>query len=205
MSSDPVIVLYKAETCGACKRLSSIWDSIVNAMKVAYPNIRFFVISSADRSGVFELNTAPKGLLKYRGWFPMVLLVPGPLWNEAMANLGPNNMVELTRGVQVFNGKSGREIIGQITAPRDFVEKYDMSRPQEWVRWLTDAMQSEDFIQVQNGLASIPTLMNSGIHGKLPKLSNIIDDNEEENNNYIGANNKKKMHVCTMKIVPLNK
>jgi len=161
MSSDPVIVLYNSETCGPCKKLLSIWDSIVNAIKTLYPNMRFSVISSPNNSGLFEFDSAPKGLLKYRGWFPMVLLVPGPLWNEAMANLGPDNAVEITQGVKVFNCKNEREIIGQNTDPRDYVGKYDIFDPQEWLQWLNDAMESEDFIQAQNGLMSLETITNS--------------------------------------------
>lgn len=150
-NSEPVVVLYKSNACRHCIALSNIWDkppskdedSVMTAMRKVYPKIRFFIVSTKDNSGKFDENTAPKDLFRYAKWYPMILLVPGTLWDKAMSKLGPKNDVQIVEGVQVMNGVwENKEL--------KYVYKYDTRKPSEFARWLRDALDNEDFKRVQN-------------------------------------------------------
>jgi hypothetical protein len=153
---EPIVVLYKSNGCRHCDALTRIWDSppgrgedsVVMALKKVYPKIRLFVVTAADNNGRFDENIAPKGLLKYMKWFPMILLVPGNLWDTAMSKLGPTNDVQLIDGVQIFNAvwKSGA---------LEYTNLYDGRTPSEFGKWLTVALENPDFKRVQSGTVEV--------------------------------------------------
>lgn len=157
---EPVLVLYKSNGCRYCALLTNIWDtppargedSIVMALKKVYPKLRIFVVTSGDNRGQFDFNTAPKGLLKYNQWFPMILLVPGTMWDNAMAKLGPDNDVPLIDGVQILNAvwKDGKLTL-------DTKPAYDIRKPGDFGRWLAEALENPDFKRVQSVNSDIPT------------------------------------------------
>lgn len=161
MASEPVVVFYKSNTCRHCASLLSIWDkppskdedSVITAMKKVYPKIRFFIVSSKDNSGKFDENTAPKDLIRYAKWFPMILLIPGKTWDLAMSKLGPKNDVQLTDGVQVLNGVWDK---GELK----YVYRYDIRKPSEFAKWLREALDNEDFKRVQN-IATVQPLFST--------------------------------------------
>lgn len=140
--SEPVIVFIKSNGCGHCVNLYKIWDKVVAAMKTVNPKLRFTVVTVVNR-GIDE-NTVPKGLSVYLNWFPKVLLVPGRVWDSAMAKLGPKNDVEIKDGVQICNGYwSGSKV--------EYKQTYDIRNPDEFARWLKVALEDKDFKRVQNG------------------------------------------------------
>lgn len=151
--SEPVVVLMKADDCPHCHNLEKIWNptdqdpekNITSAMKKVYPKLRISVFKTAKRA-VFDENHMPKGLLPFaKGWYPNVLLVPGATWDAAMVKLGPDNNVEIRDGVQIFNGhwKDGKP---ELKIPMKYT-----SKPSEYARWLSDALNEDDFKRVQYG------------------------------------------------------
>jgi hypothetical protein len=56
-------------------------------------------------SGRFDSNTYPYGLRRYAKWFPMILAIPGKLWDNAIEqiHLGDNNSIEIKSGVHILN------------------------------------------------------------------------------------------------------
>jgi hypothetical protein len=149
--SEPTLVLYKSSVCRHCIKLSEIWDkppgkdedSVVSALKKVHPKLRFYVLTAKDNTGKFDENTAPKDLIRYGKWFPMILLIPGRMWDEAMSKLGPKNEVTLIDGVQIMNGKLENSV-------PTYVQKHDIRKPAEFAEWLKEALNNEDFKRVQN-------------------------------------------------------
>lgn len=149
--SEPVVVLYKSSACRHCTALSNIWDkppskdqdSVMTALKKVYPNLRFYVVTAKDNTGKFDENTAPKDLIRYAKWFPNILLIPGQLWDAAMAKLGPKNDVMLIDGVQIMNGRL-------VNGVPNYEQLYDIRKPSEFANWLKVSLENEDFRRVQS-------------------------------------------------------
>ena len=158
---EPIVVLYKSKTCGHCKTLEAKWgkdsdtdnSTVIGAMKKVYPKIRTFVVSANDSRGAFDENTVPTDLSRWAKWFPMILLVPGRIWDNAMSKLGPKNSASIIDGVQVFNGT--RESTGNLT----YVQKYNVRQPEEFGRWLTDSLANEEFKKYHYAMG--PVLQNT--------------------------------------------
>lgn len=162
MTSEPVLVLYKSETCFHCTKLTSIWPSVTAAVAKEFPKMRVFVISAKDQQGKFDENVAPKDLIRYGKWFPMLLLVPGRLWDRAMSNLGPTNSVQLKEGVQVMNGYWDNNEL-------KFQPNYDTRTPDAFVNWLKSALENEEFKRVQTGANMA---VQTGANMVVPTISN---------------------------------
>lgn len=160
---EPIVVLYKSKTCGHCKTLEAKWgkdtdtdnSTVMGAMKKVYPKIRTFIVSANDSRGAFDENTVPTDLSRWAKWFPMILLVPGRIWDNAMSKLGPKNSASIIDGVQVFNGT--RESTGGLT----YVQKYNVRQPEEFARWLTDSLANEEFKKYH--YATGPILQNTAV------------------------------------------
>lgn len=183
MTSEPVVVFYKSITCKHCTNLTAIWDKVVAAMKNVTP-IRTFTVTTKS-NGPFDFKTAPKDLLTYARWFPMILLVPGRLWDEAMQNLGPDNPIGLRDGVKIFNGKmvDGIPIL-------DY--KYKVV-PEDFANWLRKCLEDEDFKRVQTGQA--PALPAATLTS--PIISEIRNP-PNSRHNYATSGDS----ICNMRIIP---
>lgn len=185
-NSEPTVVLYKSETCGHCDDIAKIWDSppdtggvgIMDALKRINPKIRFSVVTSKDLSGKFDEKLYPSDLIRYSGDFPKILLVPGNLWDSAMAKLGPKNDVKLINGVQIMNAKWENNILRKNL-------KYNIMNPDDYSDWLIECQSDPNFRREQNDLSSfIPTETSKKII--VPDKSNIVlNDN-----------------VCSFKLIP---
>lgn len=188
---EPVVVFYKSKTCGHCVSLSSIWndppshneDSVVTAMRKAHPKIRFFIVTANDNSGKFDENSAPKDIIRYAKWFPMVLLVPGRLWDDAMSKIGTDKQGLLEEGVQIMNGTKSR---GKI----EYSQMYNMRKPSDFARWLKDSMQEEEFKKVQG---SLPEKVIQ------PFLKTINDLQRQTRKEYMKKD--EQTNTCTMRII----
>ena len=151
------MVLYKSKSCRHCEDLSKIWDngtdSVVNSLKKVYPKLRFFVLETNDNTGKFDENTAPKDVKRYGKWFPMVLLIPGRVWDVAMSKLGPKSDATIIDGVQIMNGylKNGNV---------EMLHKYDTRKTAEFAKWLKDALENEEFKKIQNSTSSLHRTKN---------------------------------------------
>lgn len=184
--SEPIVVLYKSATCGHCTTLSSIWEkgpkpgveSVTEALKKVYPKIRFFVVNSPDMSGSFDENMVPKDLRFYAVWFPMVLLVPGRVWDEAMSKLGPMNNVPIRDGVQIFNGSIQDIPLKGLIPVSNIKHK---SNPEGFATWLRAALNNDDFKRAQNGLPPRPSEIVKSVAP--PPPSQIETKQKEESSN----------------------
>lgn len=206
-TSEPTLVLYKSAMCKHCTALSNIWDkapnkdddSVTDTLKKVYPKLRFYVITAKDNTGKFDENTAPKDLMRYSKWFPMILLIPGKLWDSAMSKLGPKNPVELVDGVQIMNGFWDKNDL-------KYQQKYDIRKPSEFARWLKDSLENEDFKKAQFS----STINSAGMtipiatgHSSQPILSNII----RPTTNYVAGGSTERYNpmdigdVCSMRII----
>lgn len=220
---EPVIVLYKSATCPHCNTLTRIWDtppdkdsdSVTGALRKVYPKLRFYVVTAKSNDGKFDENIAPKDLIRYGKWFPMILLIPGRLWDEAMAKLGPKNNVELINGVQTMNAK-------WVGSKLEYVNKYDIKKPSDFTLWIKDALENEDFKKAHHSSESTsptpaspdqPITDKPVSHSKI--LTNIIKPNNS-NPNYVSAGtstNRKNQSessstrddICSMRIISLPK
>jgi hypothetical protein len=171
---EPTLVLYKSSMCKHCQNLTNIWDSVKIALTGVYPKLRFYEVTAKDNSGRFDENTVPKDLIRYSRWYPMIILVPGKIWDAAMANigLGSRNPSEIRDGVQVMNAK-------WISDKIEYEQKYDIRNPSEFARWLRDAMNNPDFKRVQNepaqvAASAVASAGASSIQPIAPLMSNIV-------------------------------
>lgn len=142
------MVLYKAVACKYCTALTTIWDSVKKAILTVYPKMRFFTVTSKNLDGKFDENAAPKDLKRWGAWFPMILLIPGGLWDEAMSKLGPRNDVQLMDGIQAMNGLWDAKQQKVVQNPG----AYNIRNPEDFGRWVTDSMKNEKFLAIQNGV-----------------------------------------------------
>lgn len=189
---EPTLVLYKSSMCKFCQHLTNIWDSVKIALTGVYPKLRFYEVTAKDNSGRFDENTVPKDLIRYGRWYPMILLVPGKIWDAAMANigLGSKNPVEIRDGVQVMNSK----LVGGTF---EYDQKYDIRNPSEFARWLRESLNNPDFKRVQNAEVS------PSIQPIAPLMSNIVRPS------HVVASSNSNKHavaevegdVCRMKII----
>lgn len=212
MSAEPVLVLYKSMGCGHCTELTKIWDtppnkdgaSITTELKKVYPKLRFMVVTAKDNTGRFDENTIPKDLIRYGLWFPMILLIPGRLWDEAMSKLGPKNDVKLIEGVQIMNG------IYADNKPQ-YVQKYNMKKPEEFGKWLKHVLENEEFKRVQNGGSGQTTSPNSIVpvvqtpsQPIQPLISSIVRPGNTTTS-YVGAGSVDRKQgtedICGMRII----
>lgn len=214
---EPVVVFYKSKTCGHCKRLEAKWgketdtdnSTVLGAMKKVYPKIRTFVVSSNDSRGAFDENVVPSDLRRWGKWYPMILLVPGRVWDNAMATLGPKNSATIVDGVQIFNGTKGNN--GELT----YVQKYNTQQPEDFAKWLVDSMNNEEFKKHQNDSGAViqPTFTTAnGL--TIPLLSNVGSEpirplvkpatTSSLNRTYIAAGpfgESSNDNICSMRII----
>ena len=189
LNSEPTIVLYKSLTCGHCDDLSKIWDtpppggniSVMDALKRINPKIRFSVVTAKDQDGRFDEKLYPSDLIRYGGRFPTILLIPGNLWDAAMAKLGPKNDVKLINGVQIMNAKWENNILRRHN-------KYNIMNPEDYSEWLIECQNEEAFRKVQSDLSSfiITDRLNNFVVSTKPSSSLITCDN----------------NVCSLKLMP---
>lgn len=151
--SEPVIVLYKSSTCGHCTKLASIWDKVTAAVKVVYPKMRFFEVTG-NGQGKFDPLAAPKDLARYSAWFPMILLVPGKVWDDAVSAIAKNNDVEIKEGVEIMNAVWENNVL-------TYKQRYDIRKPEEFGKWVKEAMENKDFKRIQEFGIVVPTIKNN--------------------------------------------
>lgn len=196
--SEPILVLYKSALCRHCTALSAIWDtppnkdedSVTTALKKVYPKLRFFVVTSKDNTGIFDENTVPKDLIRYSMWFPMILLIPGKLWDEAMSKLGPKNEVKLVDGVQIMNGRFEGDSV-------KYIQEHDIRKPVQFGKWLEKALNNEDFKRVQGGAHSV-VVPTQPIQ---PLLTSIVKSGNSGNNHVRVHDAGHGGDFCSMKII----
>lgn len=128
---DLVLVFYKSEACGHCLRLAELWPEIEKEVVKNYPKVKPVIVTAKKLDGEFDYNKFPKGLLKFRAWFPMILLIPAEDWNKAMTMLGPNSSYNFDR-VSIMNGKREGDKI-------EHKPEYNPMKKEDYVLWIKSA------------------------------------------------------------------
>jgi hypothetical protein len=205
-TSDPVVVFLKAVGCSHCDNLDSIWNtpdsvehqSVTSALRQVNPKIRTEKVVFPYMGGEFDMNLAPRGLMWYsKGWYPMVLFVPGALWDRAMAKLGPKNDVEILEGVQVMNGvKEATQVVhnSNYRGPLP-IRNYDVTKPSEFARWLRDCMDADTSKRSGGIIRSI----HSSIIKQVNREEQMLDSGFQEQKRVIDI--VPKHQACSLKII----
>ena len=94
MMSEPVVVLLRTTNCPLSSKVLTIWEQVVTAFKEIYPKIRIVNISSRTNINGYSSHLTLMKLASFRklasfkclfdnAWCPMILLVPGSVWDLA--------------------------------------------------------------------------------------------------------------------------
>lgn len=183
--TDPVILLIKSIQCPACHRLAKKWDESVSAMKEVQPSFRVVEVICVDNRGLFDETKYPKSLSKFTRWFPMVLLIPGRIWDNAMSNL--NTPLGMSDGIQVMGGKWD-EKLNTFEPEKQMV--YDIGVPSHFAKWLAISIQNETFKNMSKQIR--------------PLLSSVPRSNIKASNIQIDASDDKRVIMnqrCTMNLI----
>jgi hypothetical protein len=150
--STPVCILYTPNNTNLRTRwyASPLGNAvqghgILDRLRETSPGLRFYDIINentetpqiVDRDGQIYC----KGIRPYHHWSPMIILVPGPLWDRVM--LDPDANTKLVDGVQIFNGGWEGNILW-------YFRKYDLQNDDSFVQWLKVSLSNNDFLAVQN-------------------------------------------------------
>jgi hypothetical protein len=133
--SHPVVVMYGARTCTHWQKLKPIWETdIKSALSKEYPDLRLVTVVADNCSGSFDETIYPKQLKEYARWFPMVLLVPGPVWDTAVQTMNSEHPSPLKDGVQIMNGIQKQHI--------EYVQTYNIYEVTHYIKWLKQALEN---------------------------------------------------------------
>lgn len=205
--SDPVLVVYTSLTCPHCMKLKAIWDKdVLPALKEAYPNLRFVTVTARNNNGVFNENIFPKKIIDYAHWFPMIFLVPGHVWDTAMQTMNSDNPSDVKEGVQIMNG---------LRAPGatkiQYVQKYNILKSSDFVKWIKEALENEEFKKVQQTKKPIPSLI-ANINKPITPVSSPVNTSDSTINNPTTPNTTTfpnlapvQPDVCSMRIISRRK
>lgn len=182
MNSDPVLLFYGTESCPHCVKLAQIWGEVATGphtvkklVNKAFPNVRvqnIIIKSNMDESKY------PAGLKQFVRWVPMIMLIPGRLWDQAMSNLNSVPPVSLIEGTQVMNAiwKNGS---------LERVNEFDQTKADSIVAWVKRALADPNFIKVQSGTPEPNTNLTPHLR-TLPARENPFKSTD---------------NVCTIKII----
>lgn len=146
----PVVVIMTALVCNHCHGLLENMDAHETECRKICSDVRFHYISTVRPGDPIDETIYPSDLFNYKKWVPMVLLVPGRLWDVAMASLGPGNPVLVRNGVQIFNAApltDEQRLATPGALHLTHVQRYDYR--EGFVRWFRDSLMDPEFRQVQ--------------------------------------------------------
>jgi hypothetical protein len=128
------------------------WDKVIIEMRKIKPDLRYSIVFNNDSKDFGTIY--PLELAQYNMWDPMGLLIPGCLWNSALATIGKEHPTPLADGVKIMNGNKydGYVYNSNLYRPGDIFE---------YSRWLLNALHSEEFICIQ--YSPIPIGPSAGI------------------------------------------
>ena len=176
--SDPVLLFYGTDTCPHCTNLAQIWGDVAKGPHTVkklvnnlYPNVR---VQTIIAKGALNEKEYPAGLKQFVRWVPMIMLIPGRMWDRAMANLSNVPPVSLIEGTQVMNAVWKGQVLERV-------QEFDSTKADGILAWLKKALDHPDFVRAQNAP------VESTAHVRpLPKIENPF---------------KLTDNVCTIKII----
>lgn len=137
--TDPVLLILLSSSCHWCDYLLKNWDATINALLAVNPNLRFPIptektIQYKYPPIILEHNQLdpiyPKDLVNYHIlWAPMIMVVPGQVWDECMKN--KNKKLER---VDIMNSQIVNKKI-------EYIQKWDIRKPESFTSWLSDVLK----------------------------------------------------------------
>jgi hypothetical protein len=128
-----------SDQCPHCNALLKIWDQVTEELLKICPNLRFPIQTVETlqykyppimvKNKTLNTNIFPKDLTTYMTneyWYPIVLLIPGESWENAL------NGGKLTN-IQILNTK---EINGKLK----YVPTWDTRKVEPYGLWLKDTL-----------------------------------------------------------------
>jgi hypothetical protein len=160
-------------------------------IKKQYPNLRHYTVTAQNNTGKFDPNVAPADLINLSSWFPMLLLIPGPLWNKAMDNLGPKNPIKIREGVHILNGKFAKERVVQDTSSH-----YNPSKGSDMIEWIGKVLEEPEF---QNDVVEEATPIQPLINN-MPtrKIAPVLPQSMLTNNSKTSSQNT---DICSLRLI----
>lgn len=138
--SDPVVVFWHCLSIPKSMKVADIWDNAVLQMKMWYPNFRYVIVTTQHIHDNVNSDLAPVSLNECRRWFPLVMLVPGEIWDIAMEN-GSSSILE---GTQIYNGKI-------VNGNLEFQPRWSEYNADTYWAWLHEAVRNKEFRKYQYG------------------------------------------------------
>jgi hypothetical protein len=175
-----------------------MWDKVAKAMTEAHSGLRFYVLTIDNNHGFFDRNKVPSGLELYIRWYPMLLCIPGPLWDKAMREVGTKTPVSLKNGSKIYNGAWMRDDL-------EMTSKYDRNNISDYTRWIRDCVEDDEFKSIQVGDNRNLAAQQHELVVRNQVFSNIVRPNNG-NNMYIHSNGSNDLtgvidNVCSMRII----
>lgn len=132
----PVLVFYGSKMCTYTKKLLQMQDQIISVIKQIYPYTRFITLLSDDFSGNINMeNIPPKFSFFLRRWFPMIILIPGHIWNAFLTHFN---------GIQILNAYIDNNEICHDRRPQ-----YDFTNIVHYGEWFENALNMSSFQNFQ--------------------------------------------------------
>jgi hypothetical protein len=101
-----MLIRIMAPDCVHCTALNDRWARVEAAFRNMIPNLRTQEIVAHRVEGKHTIGTThPQGLHSYLNWFPMLLLINGTLWDQAVAAHAVGGNLPLRDGVLVWGGQ----------------------------------------------------------------------------------------------------
>lgn len=145
----PVLVIYLSDDCHYCTKLTAQKSGGMNMLAEICSelrdtcDIRFCTIRVPNMDSKLDPKY-PTDLGFYRKWYPMFILVPGPVFDQAMVN----PKLEIREGVQILNGKwadgEHRDFTYQMNDTGAATVSY-------FTKWARNAMTNPEFIRASRG------------------------------------------------------
>lgn len=189
-NSPPVIVIMKANNCPHCKQLFQKWPEIKMQLEKDNLTVRIVQIDLPRMTSPIPVGY-PIDLKKFTAWFPMVLMIPGANWDEAMAKLKTSSNYSFPT-IEVLNGKfSGSKL--------DYVNKHNLMNPESFSQWVQSVLAMPEYSH--NGSNSHLASSDVDVPQAARKSSNTGKAVRYHPTFGLGAENN---DVCSMKLIPKN-
>lgn len=127
-NSPYVIVVIKAGNCSHCQKLSLKWPEIKMQLMQDNLNVRVVQVDLPRMQSPIP-SGYPTDLKRFISWFPMVLMVPGADWDQAMHSTGSYKF----SNVEVFNGK-------YVGGKLQYDGQYNLMDPESFSRWVKSVL-----------------------------------------------------------------
>jgi hypothetical protein len=151
MDSSPVLLVIKADGCGWCTKLSSVWDAMEVEIKKSHPKLRVVQCRFTSTSGTFDYTKIPYGVGRLPGAYPSLFFVPGPLWDLGVENLHKGNknninfVVPTVQGMNYTLSKNGESLVFQY----DQQSKKTMFSSSDIISWLNECSANKHYIALE--------------------------------------------------------